>query len=139
LNYYRCTLFHHNYTLGDEDDVLDLEYHPAVRIARVGVLARTARQAAARAYVRTVGRARARKLWEISAPMVIVLAEAHWRVMARWLDVTNNWLGRCFVHDNQVEAFYIRVELGTASPRAIAGRLARRRRLLWASRTPSPN
>jgi hypothetical protein len=138
LNQYCCTVFCHD-TYEDHEGWLGPEYVPAVRIASVRVYARNGREAAARAYVRTVGGVRARKLRELNAPAFIIQAETSWRRLTRRLGRTSNWLGRCFVYDNMVEAFYVRVQRRSGTRSLTARRLARRRRLLRASRSPSPN
>lgn len=136
---YLCTIYNYDYTFGDDEALLGPHYVPAVRVARVAVLARNGREAAARAYVRTVGRVRARKLRELNAPAGCLLAETRWRTLARGLGRTSNWLGDCFVYDNRVEAFYVRVERRPAALRAAARGHARRWRLLQALRRPSAN
>lgn len=138
-HYYDCTVFNHNYTSEDHEDWLGPEYVQAVRIASVIVHARNAHDAAARAYVRTVGRVRAGKLRKLNAPAVIIQFETSWRKVADCLGRAKNWMGNCFVYDNEFEAFYMRVERCSGTWPAPARRLARRRRLLLASRTPSPN
>jgi hypothetical protein len=139
LNFYTCTIFNHDYTFEEHESWLGPEHVPAVRVASVTVRARSRREAAARAYVRTVGRVRARKLRELNAPAVLVRAESRWRVLARGLGRVRNWLGDCFTYDNMVEVFLVRVQRRPGTPRAAARRQARRHRLLRALRSPSIN
>jgi hypothetical protein len=140
LNFYTCTIFNHNYTFEEHEAWLGPEHVPAVRVASIIVRARSRREAAARAYVRTVGRVRARILRDLNAPAILVRFETRWRVLARGLGRVRNWLGDCFTYDNMVEAFFVRVQR-RPDIQGLAGReaLRRRRRLLRALAIAAPN
>jgi hypothetical protein len=139
LNRYLCTVYNYNYTFGGDEALLGSHYVPAVRVARIAVLARNGREAAARGYVRTVGRVRARFLQSLNAPEICVLIESRWRRMAGAMRRTTNWLGDCFVFDNRVEAFYVQIERLSSTAGSGARRQTRRGRLLRALRSSSLN
>jgi hypothetical protein len=141
LNRYRCTIFYANFNTED---------HVAAVLA-CSVRGRNAREAAARTYVRMVGRARAQKLLELNAPVVlirsVILTETCWRVVARAIGRARLWFGRCFVmedpfgayYEDPFGAYYIRVERQSAVPRSASRQRTRLRGLLRASRRPSTN
>ena len=138
MNLYTCTIYNDNYSAEDYEALLGPYFVPAVRVARISVLAQNGREAAARGYARTVGRVRARFLRDLNAPTVCILLETRWRGLARGLRRTTNWLGDCFFYDNRVEAFYIRAVRQSVTTSAESRRRSgRRRRLLMA--VPSAN
>ena len=138
MNLYTCTIYNDNYSAEDYEAPIGPFFVPAVRVARISVLARNGREAAARGNVRTVGLVRARFLRNLNAPTACILLETRWRSLARGLGRTTNWLGDCYYCDNRVEAFYIRaVRQSATTPAKGRHRSGRRRRLLLA--VPSAN
>ncbi len=144
MNYYRCAVYNHNYTFGDDEPRLGLAFAALARVAVVSVRAGNLRAAAARAYVRTAGRLRARVLRRINAPSFLIELETDAGLLEQGLTPAAFWLGDCFVWDNAVEAWYITVEQCDAYRRRLAVpryRLARRgrRRARQALRASSRN
>jgi hypothetical protein len=68
LKHYLCTVFNHNYTVDGCQSWFRPGCTEAVRLAAAKVAVRNGREAAAKAYVRTVGRVRGRFLRELNAP-----------------------------------------------------------------------
>jgi hypothetical protein len=101
LKSYLCTIFNHDCTTDQQEAPLGSHYAPAVRVARVLVFARNGQEAAARAYVRTVGRVRARKMREFNAPACCLMMETCRRTLAGGLGRVSNWLVDCFVYETQ--------------------------------------
>ena len=127
---YRCTVFNSDSTFGEPEIALGPMHVPARRVGAIIVHGRSRREAAARAYVRLVGQRRARLLKELNAPAYCIAVESRWRVLARSLARTSNWLGDCFLYDNMAEAFYLRIaRLVAAEPFEGYRRTRRLRRL----------
>jgi hypothetical protein len=97
-------------------------------VARSVVRAGSRRSAAAKVYVRCVGRQRARLLKEVlHAPSILIRHETDWRGIAPGLTHSSNRLGDCYCFDSLFELWYIAV--------APAGVPLPAKRLLSASRT----
>ena len=140
MHYFRCAIFNQDYTFEAQEAWFRPGCTRAVRVATATVGARSRREAAARAYVRTVGQARARFLRDLNAPAICIKIESCWRTMARGLRRAHIWPGDClFVWDNQVEAFYVRVVRLQSMPASAVRRQAFRRRLLRSLRSASLN
>jgi hypothetical protein len=140
LSYYVCTIYNQNYTFQAQEAWFRPGCTRAVRVAKAAVFARNRREAGAKAYVRTVGRVRARVLRELNAPTIMIEIETRWRALARGLCRARIWPGDClFAWDNSVEIFYVRVARVPAVPSAAARRRAFRRRLLRSVLSPSLN
>jgi hypothetical protein len=140
LSYFHCVIFNHDYTSQDQEAWFRPGCTRVVRVATATVFARCRRAAAARAYVRTVGKARARFLRDLNAPAIVIEIESRWRTLARGLQRAHIWPGDClFVWDNQVEAFYVRVVRLQSMPASAVRRQAFRRRLLRSLRSASLN
>lgn len=105
-------------------------------VATTRVKANSSRAAAAKGYVRCVGRRRARLLQEVlHAPAALIRQETDWRAIATSLMRSPDRLGDCYCFDNLVEAWYITVQPARHAPsrRSLSSRL-------WHSlRHPSPN
>jgi len=150
--HYVCTIYHFDHTFaypdfGQYPDFGTERYDvPATQVALTPVCARNEREAAAKAYVSTIGRVRARKLRELNAPQGCIDVATKHRVLAKGLKRVENWLGFvwCF-HNHMVEAWYIRVDPMVPGPLAARAnqrrRLSARRRnyLRLARRSPSVN
>jgi hypothetical protein len=129
-----CTVYNHDYTFGPGG-----EPTPAgvTLVGQAAVRARSARAAAAKVYVRCVGRPRAQLLAQfLHAGVGQVRNETDWRAIAPGLMRSSNRLGDCYCLDNLVEAWYIRV-VPAAVPLP-AKRLSHRSRLPSLLH-PSPN
>jgi hypothetical protein len=129
-----CAIYNHDYTFGPGG-----EPTPAgvTLVGQAVVRATCARAAAAKSYVRCVGRPRALLLAQfLKAAAVKVRNETDWRAIAPGLMRSSNRLGDCYCLDNLVEAWYIRVvPAGQPLP---AKRLSHRSRLSSLLH-PSPN
>jgi hypothetical protein len=127
-----CAVYSQDLTLGGKEPT------PAgvTLVGQTAVRAAGPRQAAAKGYVRCVGRRRARLLKDVfQAPQTCVENETNWRAIAPGLMRSSNRLGDCYCFDNVLEAWYILV-----SPAALPlprRRLSRRSSL--SSHSPSPN
>ncbi len=129
---YQCTIFTHSYTFGGGVGTEPSFDDP---MADVVVSGGTMREAAARAYVKCVGRDRARRL----AGRVPHNQEASLRAIAASLRKVSRRIGEVFELDNAVEAWLIKVEPAPAtSPRLSRLRLPSRV-LLHLCRNASPN
>jgi hypothetical protein len=126
-----CTIYGHDYTAGGPRGWLNARPVRLTAPRTVTVSGQTVREAAARAYVRCVGRRRARLLCSRQhAPRRVALQEADPKAIAASLRKTPAPGGACYQLDNLVEAWFIRVE--PAPP-------LRRRHLLRQLRQPLPN
>jgi hypothetical protein len=140
---YTCTIYSHDCTIGGakgftgSDPVFDSP------TAYVVVSGRSLRDAAARAYVKCIGRERARQMRQtLHAPREVIQQETSCKAIAASLRKTARRIGECYELDNFVEAWSIKVEpLASpcpSSPRLNALRLPSP--LLWRlSANPSPN
>ena len=134
---YHCTIYSHAYTVAGTEAFGGTEPAFDAPMADVMVKADGARHAAARAWVRCVGRERARLL-ERSSPgnPKAGAQEANPRAVAASLRKTPSRIGEVFAMDNVLEAWFIKVE--PACPRLPRLRLSPR--LLWRLlRNASPN
>jgi hypothetical protein len=132
-----CTIYSQDSTFGAGDSASGAS--PATLVGTAAVVAANPRQAAAKGYVRCVGKQRAWLLKEVlHAPKGIVRHETDWKALAPGLMRSQTRFGDCYSFDNLVETWYIKVE-PTCLP-VPSRRLSRRRRLLFRSlRHPSPN
>lgn len=92
-----------------DESWLGSKYADSVRVASVTVIARRAREAAARAYVRVLGRQRMAVLVQLGAPAFIIRAERSVRRLARGLEKTADWAGPCYRLDNMVQQWHFHV------------------------------
>jgi hypothetical protein len=124
---YRCAIYNYDYTFPTVDSAsvppalpenwLHSPHVPAALVGMVTVQASTPKQAAARAYVRRVGKRRARFLQgTVQAPKALIERESSPRAIARDLVQTTNWIGSCWRLDNLMEAWFIRVEPVNPTP-----------------------
>lgn len=105
-------------------------------VASIVVSGSTLRQAAARAYVRCVGRERARKLQQAgTAPAAVIAQETSCKAIALSLRKVHRRFGECYEMDNLHDVWSIKVE-AMNSPRRL--RLSAQQ-LYHLSRTSSPN
>lgn len=105
-----CTVYNHDYTFGAPSGT-EPSAIQATRVATVSVRARSARAAAAKVYVRCVGRRRARLLKDVlQAPASLVRQETDWRAIAPGLMRCGGRMGTCYCFDNLVEAWFIQVQ-----------------------------
>jgi hypothetical protein len=137
-----CAIWNHDYTFGEGTGGTQPALADVTLVGTARVRAGSARAAAAKGYVRCVGRGRARLLKDVlKAPPALVQQETDWRAIAPGLMRSSNRLGDCYCFDNLVEAWYITVE-PTSSPTP-SHRLplpSRRSRSLWHSLLhPLPN
>ncbi len=99
---YLCTIYNRDFAFGGPNSVL---------VGTTTVGARNLREAAARAYVRCVGRKRAVVLrQELKAPRAVIAQETNVRAIAVSLRKTSTRMGDCYLLDNMVEAWDIHVE-----------------------------
>ncbi len=111
-----CAVWNHDYTFGGGTGGTQPGLADVTLVGTARVKARSARAAAAKVYVRCVGRGRARLLKDVlKAPPSLVQQETNWRAIAPGLMRSSNRLGDCYCFDNLVEAWYITVE-PTLSP-----------------------
>jgi hypothetical protein len=136
-----CSIYNHDYTFGNSADA-----DPAcvTLIARTAVRAGSPRSAAAKVYVRCVGRRRARLLQDVlQAPPSLIQNETDWRAIAPGLMWSSGRLGDCYCFDNLIEAWYIVVTPATlplpAKRLPPSSRQPLPRRLLRSLRCPSAN
>jgi hypothetical protein len=151
MRQYVCAIYHFDHTFaypdfGQYPDFGTERYDiPATQVALTPVCARNEREAAAKAYVSTIGRVRVRKLRELNAPQICIDVETKYRVLAKGLKCVENWLGTTHMLHNGVEAWYIRVDSmapGPLAARAVRCRMLsvlRRNYLGLAMRSPSAN
>lgn len=109
---YECVVYSCPSHLDDGEEWLEEHHLPVVEIGRWIAIADSPRNAAARAWVRTVGRARVRKLHELNAPIAIIEHEGDPQQIASELATCDLWIGECFKLDNLAEAWYIVATLG---------------------------
>jgi hypothetical protein len=130
-----CTIYNHDYTFGPAG-----EPTPAgvTLVGQAAVRAGSARAAAAKGYVRCVGRPRARLLAQLlPAGAVQRRHETDWRAIAPGLMRSSGRMGDCYCFDNLVEAWYIQV-VPAAVPLP-AKRLRHPPRHFLSGQNPSPN
>jgi hypothetical protein len=132
-----CTIYNQDYTLGNDGEPTPAK---VTLVAQAPVRAASPRAAAAKVYVRCVGRQRARVLKEVlHAPATLSRQETDWRGIAPGLMRSPNRLGDCYCLDNAIEAWYI-VVAPAALPLPRRPRLSSPRRLrLPPLPSPSPN
>jgi hypothetical protein len=141
---YLCTIYTHAYTYGGTSGFTGTEPSFDSPTAEVMVTGGSMRQAAAKAYVRCVGRRRARLLEGDGQGLPNSAAqERDPRAIAASLRRTCRRIGEVFELDHAFEAWLIKVEPVPATPAAMPKQPTRLRypvhRLLHLCRTPSPN
>jgi hypothetical protein len=139
---FRCTIFNHDYTFGTPTGQVATTPVRVTQVGTVLVKGPAPRQAAAQAYVRCVGRQRARLLrQQRQAPRHIAAQEANLGQIAASLRKTKSRIGECYQFDNLVEAWLIMVEPMPSVPCPTPSRSlsSRRKRLLHLLQSPSPN
>lgn len=105
---YECIVYGRPFDLAEYDDEwLDEERPPLVEVARWLTIADEPRGAAARAWVRTLGRERVRTLIDLNAPVVIIEHDRDPRQIAAELTHAHLWIGECWMLDNKVEKWYV--------------------------------
>ena len=131
---YRCSLFPQSF-VADRVAVVGSEPSWSQPVATVRVRAGSLRQAAARAYVRAVGRQRVAWLLQQGHPRPEIAAlEARPAAVAAGLRRTFSRRGETYVLENAQEAWFIKVEaLPSALPRSSP------RHRFRSSQSPSPN
>ncbi len=106
-----CAIWNHDYTLGDKTGGTQPGVADVTLVGTARVRAGSPRAAAAKGYVRCVGRGRARLLKDfLQASPTLIQQETDWRAIAPGLMRSSNRLGDCYCFDNLVEAWYITVE-----------------------------
>jgi hypothetical protein len=136
-----CTIYNHDYTFGKGGEASSA---CMTLIAQTAIRAGSPRSAAAKVYVRCVGRRRARLLHDVfQAPPSLIQNETNWRAIAPGLMRSSSRLGDCYCFDNLVEAWYIVVTPTTlplpAKRLPQSSRQPLPRRLLRSLRSPSLN
>ncbi len=135
-----CTIYSHEYTTtGDKGGVTTEPVfdHP---MARVVVKGSSLREAAARAYVRAVGRQRAQ--WMRQQPWSreeVASQETSSRAIAASLRKTNRRIGECYELDHLVRSWLIKVEFAPANLPAFRRLRLPASTLLRLGRAPFPN
>ncbi len=117
---YVVTIFHSDTFAPDVESAVGDAAGVSI-LTRVTIKAGNPRQAAARAYVRRVGKVRSRLFREMNAPQALVEFETSVRSVGKALRRGPSGLGD-YYHDNLVEAWYFRVEEGTSPRRACCER-----------------
>jgi hypothetical protein len=140
---YTCTIFGHDYTFGGVKGFTGTEPVWDEPLARVVVAGKTLREAAARAYVKCVGRHRAEQMrQEQRAPRKVVALETSSKAIAASLRKTTRRIGECFEMDNFIEGWFIKVEPVLPNPRSsrqLSGPRLCTSCLIHLSSEPSPN
>jgi hypothetical protein len=133
-----CTIWNRDCTVGEGMSGGQPGMADATLVGTTRVRAGSPRAAAAKGYVRCVGRGRARLLKDVlEAPPALIQQETDWRAIAPGLMRSSGRPGDCYCFDNLVETWYITVE-PTASPSPSLP--SRRSRSLWHSLLhPLPN
>jgi hypothetical protein len=111
VRHYVCTIFNYSYFWNPKETGLVDNSIAARQVATTVVRARNRRDAAARAFVSTIGRAYAKKMRYLNAPQVCINFITDYKAMAKGLPCKVNRLGRCFELSNSCEGWYIRAEL----------------------------
>jgi hypothetical protein len=139
---YTCTIYSHDYSFGGAKGFTGTDPVFDAPLVQVEVSGRSLREAAARAYVKCIGRARAKQMAEkLSAPQEVIAQEKNCKAIAASLRKTVRRIGECYELDNFVEAWFIKVApmcSQPASPRLHTPRLSIPL-LHHLSFSPSPN
>jgi hypothetical protein len=137
-----CTIWNRDCTFGEGTGRTQPAMAGVTLVGTARVRAGSPRAAAAKGYVRCVGRGQARLLKDVlKAPPALIQQETDWRAIAPGLMRSSGRLGDCYCFDNLVEAWYITVE-PPASPTSsrLPRHPSRRSRSLWHSLLhPLPN
>ena len=135
-----CTIYAHDYTTTGGKGGVATEPAFDSPTARVVVKGSSSREAAARAYVRAVGRGRAR--WMRQQPWSreeVASQETSRRAIAASLRKTNRRIGECYELDHLVRSWLIKVELAPANLPASRRLRLPASTLLRLGRAPFPN
>lgn len=125
---YLCTIYTCDYTFSGKTGFVGTEPAFDEPVARVVVSGANARQAAAQAYVRCVGKQRAQFLRQnLLAPGKVIALETSRKAIAISLRKVSRRIGECYEMDNLREAWSIKVE--TVNPANPVPRQLRRLRL----------
>jgi hypothetical protein len=131
-----CTVYNHDCTQGTSAES-GPSLLAATPVGGVVVRARSPRSAAAKGYVRCVGRGRARILKEVlHASQGVYRGETDWQAIAPGLMRVDERLGDCYCLDNLSEAWFITVEPAPL-PLPSGRRPCSRRHFLRSCRNPS--
>jgi hypothetical protein len=138
---FTCAIWNHDYTFGGGTAGPESGPSGMTLVGTARVKAGSPRAAAAKVYVRCVGRRRAQLLKDVlQAPPAVVQQETDWRAIAPGLMRSSNRLGDCYCFDNLVEAWYITVEPARQPSNRLPLSSRCLSRHLWHSlRHPSPN
>ena len=137
---YLCTIFSDGTFGGGSADRPGDGPTLSVVATRIGVSGRSLREAAARAYIRCVGRQRARLMRvKRKAPRRLAAQETNVRAIAASLRLTSGRHGTCYQLDNLVEVWYITVEPVPTPAHPSRPPRSARSHLLRLLRSPSPN
>jgi hypothetical protein len=139
---YTCTIYSHDYRFGGVQAFTGSDPVLETPLAHVEVSGRTLREAAARAYVKCVGRQRARQMRaKATAPREVIAQETSCKAIAASLRKTARRIGECYEMDNFVKGWFIKVE-PVSNPR-LSRRLCKLHLpiplLQHLSSSPSPN
>ena len=107
-----CTIYTHDLTTGGDKGGVATEPAFDSPLAKLVVGGSSLREAAARAYVRAVGRKRAK--WMRRQPWAreeVASQETNRRAIAASLRKTNRRIGECYEMDHLVRSWLIKVEL----------------------------
>jgi hypothetical protein len=116
---YTCTIYSHDFTFGGAKGFTGTDPVFDAPTAQVVVSGRNLRQAAARAYVKCIGRRRAKEmLRNLDAPREVIQQETSCKAIAASLRKTARRIGECYELDNFVEAWSIKVEPLPSRPSA---------------------
>jgi hypothetical protein len=108
---YTCTIYSHDYTFGGQRAFAGSDSAFTAPLANVEVSGRTLREAAARAYVKCVGRSRARQMRKnATAPRNVIALETSCKAIAASLRKTARRIGECYEMDNFLKGWFIKVE-----------------------------
>ncbi|MFO0842065.1 MAG: hypothetical protein U0797_06635 [Gemmataceae bacterium] len=137
---YLCTIYTHNCTLAGARTFQGTE--PAFDSPAGAILVRgsSERDAAARAYVQAVGHGRARGMRKQGVVREEIIAqETNPRAIAASLRKVTGRAGVLYEMDNFADAWSIRVQAASCSPRLLRRSRLKSRLLYRSSRFPSPN
>ncbi len=108
---YDCVIYSHcPMDLENDENWLGEFYPPVVEVARSIALAHSQREAAARAWVRTVGSERARAMRNLGAPAAVIEMDSDRDRIASELTSAELWAGECLKLDNGVESWFVVTE-----------------------------
>lgn len=137
---YLCTIYTQDCSFAARKTFAETEPRFDSPLASVIVEGSSLRDAAARAYVRCVGRHRARGLRRKAViPNEVIAQETSPRAIAASLRKVARRVGECYEMDNLVEAWSIQVQLAARNTRLPRRSRLSSRLLRHSARFPSPN